>query len=58
MMMKQEQLDRIQSQMRRLKALPGGFVLGEGEEVDLHGIGTVTVQEMSRDGSAPLDLGL
>ncbi len=40
------------------KALPGGFVLGEGEEVDLHGIGTVTVQEMSRDGSAPLDLGL
>jgi adenylate cyclase len=40
------------------QALPGGFTLGEGEEVDLHGIGTVEVQEMGRDGSAPLDLGL
>ena len=40
------------------QALPGGFALGEGEEVDLHGIGTVEVQEMGRDGSAPLDLGL
>ena len=40
------------------QALPGGFALGEGEEVDLHGIGIVEVQEMGRDGSAPLDLGL
>ena len=40
------------------QALPGGFSLGEGDEVDLHGIGIVEVQEMGRDGSAPLDLGL
>ena len=37
---------------------PGGFALGEGEEVDLHGIGIVEVQEWGLDGSVPLDLGL
>ncbi|GAA1288035.1 MULTISPECIES: adenylate/guanylate cyclase domain-containing protein [Brachybacterium] len=40
------------------QALPGGFDISEGEDVDLHGIGTVRVQEMRRDRSAPLDLGL
>ena len=40
------------------QALPGGFALGEGEEVELHGIGTVEVREMGRDASTPLDLGL
>lgn len=40
------------------QALPGGFALTEGEEVELHGIGSVRVQEMSRDRSAPLDMGL
>lgn len=39
-------------------ALPGGFSISEGEDVDLHGIGSVRVQEMRRDRSAPLDLGL
>lgn len=40
------------------QAMPGGFALAEGEDVELHGIGTVHVQEMRRDRSAPLDLGL
>ncbi len=40
------------------RALPGGFALSEGEDHELHGIGTVRVQEMTRDRSAPLDLGL
>ena len=40
------------------QALPGGFALAEGDDVELHGIGTVHVQEMRRDRSAPLDLGL
>ena len=40
------------------QALPGGFALVEGEEVELHGIGTVEVREMGRDASTPLDLGL
>lgn len=39
-------------------ALPGGFSISDGEDVDLHGIGSVRVQEMRRDRSAPLDLGL
>lgn len=39
-------------------ALPGGFSISEGEDVELHGIGSVRVQEMRRDRSAPLDLGL
>ncbi|MBB5830896.1 adenylate/guanylate cyclase domain-containing protein [Brachybacterium aquaticum] len=41
-----------------VQALPGGFGFGEGEDVDLHGIGTVELQEMTRESSAPLDLGL
>ena len=40
------------------QAMPGGFALAEGDDVELHGIGTVHVQEMRRDRSAPLDLGL
>ncbi|MEE1649557.1 adenylate/guanylate cyclase domain-containing protein [Brachybacterium sp. J144] len=40
------------------RALPGGFAVDEGQEVELHGIGTVRVMEMRRDRSAPLDLGL
>lgn len=40
------------------QALPGGFSIAEGEDVELHGIGTVRVKEMRRDRSAPLDLGL
>ncbi|MBP2408225.1 adenylate/guanylate cyclase domain-containing protein [Brachybacterium fresconis] len=40
------------------QALPGGFSLSEGEDVELHGIGTVRINEMRRDRSAPLDLGL
>ncbi|WP_114855606.1 adenylate/guanylate cyclase domain-containing protein [Brachybacterium sp. YJGR34] len=40
------------------RALPGGFSLTEGEQVELHGIGTVHVHEMVRDRSAPLDLDL
>ncbi|APX32473.1 adenylate cyclase [Brachybacterium sp. P6-10-X1] len=40
------------------QALPGGFALSEGEDVELHGIGTVQVKAMRRDRSAPLDLGL
>ncbi|MGP9539039.1 adenylate/guanylate cyclase domain-containing protein [Brachybacterium sp. AOP43-C2-M15] len=40
------------------QALPGGFTLAGGEEVELHGIGTVRVHEMLRDRSAPLDMGL
>lgn len=40
------------------QALPGGFALTDGEEVELHGIGSVHVQEMRRDRSAPLDMGL
>nr|WP_245354767.1 adenylate/guanylate cyclase domain-containing protein [Brachybacterium sacelli] len=40
------------------QALPGGFSITEGEDVELHGIGTVRVQEMRRDRSAPLDMGL
>ena len=35
MMMKQEQLDRIQSQMRRLKALPGGFYQKKFDGIDV-----------------------
>ncbi|MEE1616863.1 adenylate/guanylate cyclase domain-containing protein [Brachybacterium sp. J153] len=40
------------------RALPGGFAVDEGQEVELHGIGTVRVMEMRRDRSEPLDLGL
>lgn len=40
------------------QALPGGFTASEGEDVDLHGIGAVTVHELTRDRSAPLNLGL
>lgn len=40
------------------QALPGGFSFTDGEEVELHGIGDIHVQEMRRDRSAPLDLGL
>ena len=40
------------------QALPGGFSLSDGEEVELHGIGGVHVQEMRRDRSSRLDLGL
>jgi adenylate cyclase len=40
------------------QALPGGFSLAEGERVELHGIGEVHVQEMRRDRSTPLDMGL
>ena len=40
------------------QALPGGFAFGEADEVELHGIGAVQVQEMRRGRSAPLDLGL
>lgn len=39
-------------------ALPGGFSLGEGEDVELHGIGTVRLRELRRDGSAPLAMEL
>lgn len=39
-------------------ALPGGFAATEGHDVDLHGIGTVRVQELTRDRSIPLNLGL
>ena len=35
MMMKQEQLDRIQSQMRRLKALSGGFYQKKVDGIDV-----------------------
>ncbi|MFC7376595.1 adenylate/guanylate cyclase domain-containing protein [Brachybacterium sp. GCM10030268] len=38
------------------RALPGGFATADGEDVELHGIGTVHVMEMRRDRSAPLDL--
>ncbi|MCT2177266.1 adenylate/guanylate cyclase domain-containing protein [Brachybacterium muris] len=40
------------------QALPGGFTASEGEDVDLHGIGAVSVHELTRDRSAPLNLGL
>lgn len=40
------------------QALPGGFTASEGEGVDLHGIGAVTVHELTRDRSTPLNLGL
>lgn len=40
------------------QALPGGFAASEGEDVDLHGIGAVSVHELTRDRSAPLNLGL
>ena len=40
------------------QALPGGFCMTEGEDIELHGIGGVRVQEMRRDRSARLDLGL
>ena len=40
------------------QALPGGFDFSEGEEVELHGIGTAQVHQMRRGSSAPLDLGL
>ena len=40
------------------QALPGGFSTTEGEDVELHGIGTVRIVEMRREGSAPLNLGL
>ena len=40
------------------KALPGGFSTLGGEDVELHGIGTVHLVEMRRDRSAPLNLGL
>lgn len=41
-----------------VEALPGGFALDAGESVELHGIGTVQVHQMTRDRSAPLNLGL
>ncbi|MCW1804828.1 adenylate/guanylate cyclase domain-containing protein [Brachybacterium squillarum] len=40
------------------KAVPGGFEVVEGEDVDLHGIGTVHLAELRRGRSAALDLGL
>ncbi|UVY82407.1 adenylate/guanylate cyclase domain-containing protein [Brachybacterium sp. NBEC-018] len=40
------------------KAIPGGFEVAEGEDVDLHGIGTVHLAELRRGRSAALDLGL
>ena len=40
------------------QALPGGFAASEGEDVDLHGIGAVSVHELTRHRSAPLNLGL
>ena len=39
-------------------ALPGGFSTHGGEDVELHGIGTVHLVEMRRDRSTPLNLGL
>lgn len=40
------------------KALPGGFLVDDGEDVDLHGIGEVHVAALRRGSWAPLDLGL